>query len=53
MGKYFVDFEGYVTINADSKEEAKEKFWAWISSDDYEDDCYGDNRFVITEVEED
>jgi hypothetical protein len=46
MEKFYVNFRGFVTIKADSAEEAEKKFWDWISSVDYRDDCYDDEWFI-------
>ena len=31
MKEYYIDFEGFCTIKADSKEEAESKFWEEIN----------------------
>lgn len=42
--KYYVDFSGYLTIEANSAEEAEQKMWALINSlnmtGDYSDDVW-------------
>lgn len=42
--KYYVDFSGYLTIEADSSDDAERKMWALINSlsmtGDYSDDVW-------------
>ena len=33
MAIYYVDFSGYCKINADSAEEAANKFWEYVDND--------------------
>lgn len=35
MAKFYVDFEANITVNADTKEEAKEVFWSKLPSEIY------------------
>lgn len=32
MKKYWVDFSGWGSVKAENEEEAKDKFWRWVSS---------------------
>lgn len=42
--KFWVDFSGYMSIEANSQEEANTKFWDWVNSlnvtGDYSDDVW-------------
>jgi hypothetical protein len=41
MKNFYVDFEGFLKVKADTKEEAKEKFWNWFDKVcEIDIDCY-------------
>lgn len=47
MAFYYIDFVGYCKVEADSVEEAKERFWDYERTDEYfEIDC-------VEKIEED
>ena len=45
MKKYWVDFSGWGSVRAESKEEAEDKFWQWVNS--LSDDC----GFILAEMD--
>lgn len=45
MKKYWVDFSGWGSVKAENEEEAKDKFWQWVSS---LSDEFG---FIVAEVD--
>lgn len=45
MAKFFVDFEGWLQIEAKDRDEAQEIFWQWVG--DIQDNALTDWRKVI------
>lgn len=41
MKNFYVDFDGFLKVKANTKKEAKEKFWKWFDAiREIESDCY-------------
>ena len=49
--KYWVDFSGYLKIEADSPEDAERKMWEWINSHSLTGD-FSDDVWDIDGIEE-
>lgn len=48
--KYWIDFSGYVKVEADSREDAERKFWAQFVNNCYEP--FSDDVWDIENIEE-
>jgi len=48
--KYWIDFSGYVKVEADSKEEAESLFWRWFVQNCREP--FSDDVWDIENIEE-
>lgn len=46
MKKYWIDFSGWGSVYAESKEEAEDKFWQWVNSL-FSNDC----DFILAELD--
>lgn len=51
MKKFYVDFYGWVTIEAENEEQAEKKFWEEFTSRE-NPDCASDDNWEIVVIEE-
>lgn len=51
MKQFWVDFSGYLKVEADSKEDAERKMWEWINSHNLTGD-FSDDVWDIDCIEE-
>ena len=41
MKNFYIDFDGFLKVKANTKEEARKKFWKWFDIvHEIENDCY-------------
>ena len=50
--KYWIDFSGYVKVEANSKEDAKQKMWDAINRTLAFPICFDDDEWNIDSIEE-